>query len=693
MAVQLTPESGGSLRLGLYGEVGADITTAGVQRALKQADGAPITISVDSYGGDALQGIAIHNLLARYPGEKTAVVEGVAASAASLFPLAAERRVIPSNAFFMIHNAWGGVIGSADDLRDQADLLERISAAYRNTYSGATGLGDQELQEMMGDETWLTGADALIKNFATEIAEPKDIKAQAIPEGRFKSVPAALVALSKAEEETEDEEEMDGRYDEEMTDEEKAATAETDEEMDGQEDEDEDEKMTDAKSAATLADSETPEVDTLSADNPQGNPTMSDAAAIEAASIAAREDERARTKTIRAMVAKAEIGDSVADELIENGSTVDAARAHVLEIVTTKKPEAKKMAKEGDALIGLSQSERKQFSFQRAFLALANPNDKALQEAAAYEFEVSRASQAKTGRPSGGIQVPYDVLRAPARADLTVGTPADGGNLVDDVLRPGDFIDLLRNRLALSQLGVTILTGLQGDISIPRQTSASTAYWVGEGGSPTESQPAVDQVNMSPKTLGAYVDYSRKLLLQSSIDIETMVRDDLTKVLALEIDRAGLYGTGSSNQPLGLSGQSGIGTQELTGYGTFDEMVALETAVASANADQGSLAYLMNAATRGALKTTEKAANTAQFVFEDGEVNGYRTVVSNQVAAKDVFYGDWSQHVMALWGGLDLMVDPYAGSTSGTVRVVALQSVDFAVKQPTAFAFAQDNVS
>jgi HK97 family phage major capsid protein len=357
---------------------------------------------------------------------------------------------------------------------------------------------------------------------------------------------------------------------------------------------------------------------------------MSDAAAIEAAGIAAREEERARTKTIRAMCAKAEIGESVADELIDSGSSVDQARAAVLEIVTSKKPEAQAVAKEGDALIGMSAKEAESFSFRRAYLALANPNDKALQEAASFEFEVSRAAQAKSGRPSAGIQVPYDVLKAPARADLTVGTPADGGYLVDDVLRPGDFIELLRNRLALSQLGATVLTGLQGDISIPRQTSASTAYWVGEGGSPTESQPAVDQVNMSPKTLGAYVDYSRKLLLQSSVSVESMVRDDLVKVLALEIDRAGLYGTGSSNQPLGLSGTAGIATQELTGYGSFSELVAMETDVATANADQGSLAYLMNAASRGALKTTEKASGTnGVFVFADNEVNGYRTVVSN----------------------------------------------------------------
>lgn len=659
MAVQLLAETDGGLRLGLYGEVGLDITTAGVTRALREADGRPITISVDSYGGDALQGIAIHNILARYPGAKRAVVEGVAASAASLFPLAADERIMPSNAFVMIHNAWGGAIGSADDMREQADLLERISAAYRKTYANATALTDDEVQELMRAETWLDGEQSILAGFATQVTEAKDIKASALrlPKDRFINIPKALVeaaiCLEGHEEEADDQSEVSGEV-------EVAEEVAIDE-------------------VCTLSPATTPEGETMSE------------AVLEQTAVAAREDERARARTIRAMCERAEVGMALADELIDSGAPVDRAREIVLERVTARKPEPEKaLAQEGAASIGMSVKEAQDFSFRRAFLALANPNDKALQEAAAYEFEVSRAAQEKSGRPSAGIQVPYDVLKAPARADLVVGTPGSGGYLVADELRPGDFIELLRNRLALAQAGVTMLSGLQGDISIPRQNSSSTAYWIGEGSSPTESQPGVDQVNMSPKTLGAFVDYSRKLLLQSSISVEAMVREDLTRKLALEIDRSGLYGTGSSNQPRGLSAQSGIGTQELTGYGTFAEFVAMETDVATANADVGNLGYLMNAATRGALKTTEKATGTAQFVFDGNEVNGYRALVSNQVAAKDVFFGNWSDLVMAMWGGLDLMVDPYAGSTSGTVRVVALQSVDFAVRHPESFCFAQD---
>jgi HK97 family phage major capsid protein len=330
-----------------------------------------------------------------------------------------------------------------------------------------------------------------------------------------------------------------------------------------------------------------------------------------------------------------------------------------------------------------SDLETKRFSFVRALNFLANPGDASARRAAEFEIEVGRAAATKYERSSNGIVVPNEVLRR----DLTAGLPSGGGNLVADDLLAGSFIDLLRNRLALANAGVTMLTGLQGNVSIPRQSSASTAYWVGENVAPTESQQAIDQVNMTPKTVGAYVDYSRRLLLQSSVDVEGMVRNDLTRVIALELDRAGIYGTGSSNQPLGLTNTTGIGSQTITTYGTFDEYIGMETDVATANADAGSLRYIINAAARGALKSTAKSASAvaAGFVFENGEINGYPAIVSNQLQNNDALFGDFSMMIMGMWSGLDLTVDPYAGATAGTVRIIALQDVDFAVKQPAAF--------
>jgi HK97 family phage major capsid protein len=170
-----------------------------------------------------------------------------------------------------------------------------------------------------------------------------------------------------------------------------------------------------------------------------------------------------------------------------------------------------------------------------------------------------------------------------------------------------------------------------------------------------------------------------------------MVRNDLARVIALEIDRAAIYGTGSSNQPQGLTLTTGIGTSvTLSTYGTFDEYIDMETEVASANADAGSLRYIINASARGALKATAKNASAvaAGFVYENDEINGYPVIVSNQLANNDALFGDFSMMVMGMWSGLDLTVDPFAGATAGTVRVIALQDVDFAVKQPGAFSFA-----
>lgn len=391
------------------------------------------------------------------------------------------------------------------------------------------------------------------------------------------------------------------------------------------------------------------------------------------------EAERTRIASINKLGERHNLSD-LARELISGGQSVDEARAAVLEKIGTQPVEHSITAND----IGLSDKETRSFSFVKALNYLSNQGDAQARRDAAFEIEVGEAAAKKYERSSNGIVIPNEVLRR----DLVVGTPTAGGDLVDDVLLAGSFIDLLRNRLSISQAGCTMLTGLQGNVSIPRQTSASTAYWVGENSSPTESQQAIDQVNMTPKTVGAFVDYSRRLLLQSSIDVEGMIRNDLARVIALEIDRAAVYGTGSSNQPQGLTNVSGIGSETLTGFGTFEEMIALETDVAAANGDIGSMRYIINASARGALKSTKKDAGSGDFVYEEDQINGYPVIVSNQLLNNDALFGDFSQFVMGMWSGLDLTVDPYAGATAGTVRVIALQDVDFGVKQPACFCFA-----
>ena len=145
----------------------------------------------------------------------------------------------------------------------------------------------------------------------------------------------------------------------------------------------------------------------------------------------------------------------------------------------------------------------------------------------------------------------------------------------------------------------------------------------------------------------------------------------LQRLLLLSLDNAAIYGSGSSNEPLGIKDTTGVGTQTITTFGTFAEYIGMETDVAAANADVANMFYLINASARGALKSTENKLQTQlQFVFENNEINGYPAIVSNQLANNDVLFGDFSQFVIGMWSGLDLTVDPYANATSGSVRIL-----------------------
>ncbi|NDD68133.1 MAG: phage major capsid protein [Synechococcaceae bacterium WB9_4xC_028] len=434
---------------------------------------------------------------------------------------------------------------------------------------------------------------------------------------------------------------------------------------------------------------------------PNDNNPMEPSVNLEEVRAQAAADERSRVASITSLCREHK-ADDLAQGLIESGaSEADAMRSVLSEIA--KRPAAQPATAAapvrsaqpianggGSADIGLTDKEARSFSFVRAIRAQMMPGDRAAFEAAAFEREVSEATAQRMGVTPRGILAPNDVLHR----DLVVDTASAAGDLVFTDGRPGSFIELLRNRLALNTLGVTMLTGLQGPVAIPRQTGAATAYWVAEGGDPTESQPSVDQVALVAKTLGAYTEFSRRLMLQSSIDVEQMVRTELATVIALEIDRAALYGLGSNSQPEGLKFVTGINTEDFNAANpTYAELVSMESKVAADNADIGAMSYLTNSTIYGGFKTTEKASSTAQFVLEPGgTVNGYNTVRSNQVATGDVFFGVWNQMIMGMWGALDIQVNPYALDKSGSVRVTALQDVDVAVRHPEAFCRGNNNL-
>ena len=374
----------------------------------------------------------------------------------------------------------------------------------------------------------------------------------------------------------------------------------------------------------------------------------------------------------------------LADKAVSEGRSLAEFRGELLDVIGNAPLDTPNE-------IGLAPKEVRQFSLLRAIRAHANPTDRSAQKAAAFELEAAAAASDAMGVEAQGIMIPADVLRSWKVRDMN--TTDDAGIIADD-FRGGDFIDVLRNASSVMQAGATMLTGLSGNVKIPKKTAASSAGWISsEGGASAESEPTVGQVTMAPKVLGAHTDITRLMMQQSSLDVEALVRNDLTASIALAIDLGALAGSGSSGQPTGVQNTSGINTPtNFAGANpTFAEVVAMETAVAEDNALQGNLAYILPASMYGALKTTAKDAGSGQFVVApDGSMNGYNAIVSNQVTAGDLYFGNFADLLIGMYGGLDIVVDPYTASSSGTVRIVALQTVDVAVRHAVSFAFNND---
>ncbi len=397
---------------------------------------------------------------------------------------------------------------------------------------------------------------------------------------------------------------------------------------------------------------------------------------------AIRKTEIKRIGEIEAMGSKFEAKD-LARDFVSAGKSADEFRSELLAKLGNAKPVTESPE------IGLSTEEIREFSFMKAINALANPNDKRAQDAAAFEFEASRAAGDRYGKVPQGIMIPVDILRA--KRDLNVGTATAGGNLVATDLLADSFIDKLDNAMIATNAGATILRDLQGNIAIPRQTGGASSYWVAESGAITESAAAFDQVTMSPKTVGAFSDISRKLLLQSSVSVENFVRNDLALRLALAIDNKAFEGDGTSNTPTGVVNATGVGSvafaSATAGAATWGEVIDMESQVSQDNALLGNLGYITNAAQMGYLKQTKKDAGSGIFLVEDMMLNGYPVYVSNQIStAGQMLFGNWADLMIGYWSGVDLNIDTSTGSTSGTVRIVALQDVDVAVRHGESFS-------
>ncbi|MDH1069553.1 Clp protease ClpP [Acinetobacter johnsonii] len=166
--------------IGIYDPIGYDywddsgVTAKRISAALRSLDGADVVVNINSPGGDVFEGLAIYNLLREYKGHVTVRVLGVAASAASFIAMAADEIQIARAGFFMIHNAWTGLWGNRNDLRETADFLEQIDDTIADIYHVRSGLSMDELKADMDKERWINGRDAIDSGFADAFL-PSDV--------------------------------------------------------------------------------------------------------------------------------------------------------------------------------------------------------------------------------------------------------------------------------------------------------------------------------------------------------------------------------------------------------------------------------------------------------------------------------------------------------------------------------------
>lgn len=426
------------------------------------------------------------------------------------------------------------------------------------------------------------------------------------------------------------------------------------------------------------------------------------------------EVERKRMIEIDAMCRAHSMPEDLRSGLISRGASIEEARGAVLD--------AKLKAGGQQASLGhshapdLSDKEKGHYSMIRAVNAALSGSWRE----AGFELEVSNEIAKRSGKPTSGFYMPTSLPFA-MRAPLSAGAAATGGVLVATNLLAGAFIELLRNKARVLQLGATVLSGLVGNVDIPRQIGAGTAYWVGDANSVTESEPIFDKLSLAYKTIGAKGVIYRTMLAQSTPDAEMLLRADLLAIIALGIDAAALYGTASATVPGGIATTAGIGAVVGGTNGaalTIDHLIDLETQVTLANVDESNLSYLTNARAVGALKKLK--STTGQYLWSNnpmgqrsatpGEVNGYPVARSNQArsnlakgtqdgsteakSCSEVFFGDFSQLVLAEWGVLEILpnalAEPYY--SQGAVQLRALQSLDIGLRHPQAFARMGDAI-
>lgn len=369
---------------------------------------------------------------------------------------------------------------------------------------------------------------------------------------------------------------------------------------------------------------------------------------------------------------------------------------------------------------GLSNKEHKDlqnYSFVRALNACLDGRKlDGLEGEMAQEGEKEQR-EAKVERMGGNLVIPQLVLRSAGalgsmetRDTTATGTttnPGDQGGVTIATM-VGSLIDRLRKKLIMNSMGVTMLGGLQGNIDFPKVIADDEAVEKAENAVSAESSVTFSKISLSPRRLPVFVEVSRQLLMQSTADIEAWLRNDMAFQIAQVMDNRAINGSGSS-QPFGILNTVGVGAVALGTNGgapTYDMIVDMETQVASLDADFGALGYIANTKTRGKLKKTLVASNTAAQMIWDRQnpsspLNDYKVGVTNLVPSNLVkggsgaicsgmAFGNFNDALMGQWGGLEFLINPYSRDTEGLIRINAWTFYDFILRRVESFAVVKD---
>lgn len=266
----------------------------------------------------------------------------------------------------------------------------------------------------------------------------------------------------------------------------------------------------------------------------------------------------------------------------------------------------------------------------------------------------ARAEFAKSGINTRG-QIAYRGIAATVEGAGKEAVAEDKWNLEVAV----------RNNLVATKMGADFISGLKGDISIPKY-AGSNVLWKGETATAEDGQGEFSEVMLQPKRLTATLDISKQFLLQDTVDAEALLIRDLAAAVAEKLDET-IFGNGAgdANTPAGLF--AGVDATKAIADVNYKDVLDLESAVEEKNGH--SYMFVVNPKVKFALKGTQMA-NGLQMVYAGNEIDGYKTISSNSVVDKGMICMDPRELVIGQWGGYDITVDPYTKAADGQVRLV-----------------------